>query len=123
MKDMRVYLAQILEALERVESFTQNGRSDFLLSRLHQDAVIRNFEIMGEAAKRVSDEYRQAHPEIPWRSMTAFRDVLIHDYESVDVSRVWLVVENELPKVKAALLAVLPPLDQLESELSGDDET
>ncbi len=121
-KDMRVYLAQMLEAIERIEQFTIAGQDAFLQSRLHQDAVIRNFEIVGEAAKRVSDDYRTTHPEIPWRGMTAFRDVLIHDYDTVDVNRVWLVIENEMPKLKAALLAVLPPLDQLEAELAGDDE-
>jgi uncharacterized protein with HEPN domain len=83
---------------------------------------VYNLEVMGEAAKRVGEEYRSAHPEIPWRSMTALRDVLIHEYEGVDIRQVWNVIENHLPALKAALIALLPPLDQLESELAGDDE-
>jgi uncharacterized protein with HEPN domain len=122
MKDVRVYLAQMLEAVERIETYSRVGRDGFLQSELHQDAVVRNFEIIGEAAKRVPDDYRAAHPEIPWRSMTAFRDVLAHDYESVEQNRVWLVIERDLPGLKAALLAVLPPLDQLEAELAGDGD-
>ncbi len=121
-KDARLYLAQMLEAIERIEEFTTGGQTTFMESRLHQDAVIRNFEIIGEAAKRVSEDYRALHPEIPWRNMTAFRDVLIHDYETVDTARVWLVIENDLPILRSALKASLPPLDQLESELAGDDE-
>lgn len=53
-----------------------------------QDAVIRNFEVIGKAAKRIADEYRVQHPHIPWKLMAGFRDVLIHDYEGVDLNRV-----------------------------------
>ena len=62
------------------------------LSTGHDDsgAVIRNFEVIGEAVKRVPDPYRTVHPEIPWRLMAGFRDVLIHGYEGVDLKRVWL---------------------------------
>lgn len=121
-KDVRVYLAQMLEAVERIEQYTQTGEATLLGSQLHQDAVIRNFQIIGEAAKRVPDAYRREHPEIPWRNMTAFRDVLTHDYATVDIGQVWLVIEKELPALKAALRAALPPLDQLESELADEDE-
>ena len=120
-KDLRVYLAHILESVLRIEEFTREGKQAFLQQRMIQDAVIRNFEIMGEAAKRVPDEYRDHYPKIPWRLMAAFRDVLIHDYEEVDVERVWRIIENELPPLKEALLLILPPLDQLERELAGDE--
>jgi uncharacterized protein with HEPN domain len=87
-----------------------------------QDAVARNFEIMGEAAKRVPEQYRSDHPRIPWRLMAAFRDVLIHDYEEVDLKRVWRIIEHELPSLKEAIVAILPPLEELERELAGDNE-
>lgn len=74
-KDPRVYLAQILERIERIDQYTAKGRNAFLADPLIQDAVMRNFEIIGEAAKRVPDEYRKQHPIIPWRMMSAFRDV------------------------------------------------
>jgi uncharacterized protein with HEPN domain len=85
-----------------------------------QDAVIRNFEIMGEAAKRVPEAYRRRHPEIPWRLMAGFRDVLIHAYEGIDLKRVWRVVRHDLPVVKEAIEKLLPPLEELEKELAAE---
>jgi len=87
-----------------------------------QDAVLRNFEIIGEAAKRLDDAYRAAHREIPWRTLAGLCDVLIHQYEGVDLSRVWAIVEGDLPGLKNAISSLLPPLEQLERELAGKDE-
>ena len=120
-KDPRVYLVQIVERLERIESFTRGGRAAFLDDPMVQDAVIHNFEVIGEAAKRVPDDFRAAHPEIPWRELAAFRDVLIHQYEGVSLNEVWSTVEGDLPAVMMAIRAVLPPLDELEAELGDDD--
>jgi uncharacterized protein with HEPN domain len=122
-KDPRVYLAHILECLLRIARFTEEGRRRFFQDAMVQDAVLRNFEVVGEAAKRLDDAYRAAHPEIPWRALAGLRDVLIHQYASVDLERVWAIVEGELPGLRQAIAALLPPLDQLERELAGEDET
>ena len=122
MKDPRVYLAHILECIGYIEAFTEPGRDTFFAERVIQDAVIRNLEVIGEAAKRVGAAYRTAHPGIPWRSMAGLRDVLIHDYEGVDINQVWQVVERDLPGLKASIAAVLPSLEQLEAELAGESE-
>ena len=123
MKDYRVYLAQILERVERIEEFTRKGKDIFMANKLLQDAVIRNFEVIGEASKRLPPEFRDQHPEIPWRKITAFRDVLIHAYDRVDIKEVWRIVEQELPPLKQAIAAFLPPMDQLEKELAEEDES
>jgi len=121
-KDPRVYLAHILECAGRIESYLPAEEKSFLEDAKTQDAVIRNLEIIGEAAKRVPEEYRQCHPDIPWRLMAGLRDVLIHAYEGVDLKRVWRIARDDLPRVKKAIATILPPLDQLERELAGDEE-
>jgi uncharacterized protein with HEPN domain len=87
-KDPRVYLAQILERIDRIKEYTVNGKQSFFTDPRTQDAVIRNFEIIGEAAKRIPDEYRKNHPKIPWRELSGFRDVLIHQYEGVSLTSI-----------------------------------
>lgn len=121
-KDPRVYLAHILERAERIDAYVRDGEAAFMRDTKTQDAVIRNFEVIGEAAKRVPPEYRAAHPSIPWQLMAGFRDVLIHGYEGVDLGRVWITATRDLPLVQGAILAILPPLEQLERELAGDDD-
>ena len=121
-KDPRVYLAQISERIARIARYTAAGRDAFFADSMIQDSVIRNFEIIGEAAKRVPEDYRRIHSTIPWRSLAAFRDVLIHQYEGVSLPEVWRVVERELPTLQQAIMDVLPPLDQLERELAEENE-
>jgi uncharacterized protein with HEPN domain len=121
-KDPRVYLAHILECIDKIERFTADGRERFFQEVMVQDAVLRNLEVIGEAAKRLDDAYRAAHPEVPWRALAGLRDVLIHQYEGVDLEKVWAIVEQELPSLRGTLAAILPPLDQLERELTGEDE-
>ena len=111
MKDDRLYLIEIDERIRRIESFTQAGRDKFMNSFELQDATIRNFEVIGEAAKRVSPALKDAHPEIPWKRISGFRDVLIHDYLGVNAAEVWNIVEHDLPDLKSkikSLLAISP---------------
>ena len=103
MKDDRPYLEHIHESILRIESYTTEGWDAFARSSMVQDAVVRNFEIIGEATKRLSDESKARHPRIPWRQIAGFRDVLIHDYMGVSMRRVWNAVENELPGLRAAI--------------------
>ncbi|RLC10236.1 MAG: hypothetical protein DRH43_06750 [Deltaproteobacteria bacterium] len=119
-KDPRIYLAHILECADRIMNYLPEDERMFLEDPKTQDAVIRNFEIIGEAAKRIPEDYRQKYPDIPWRLMAGFRDVLIHCYEGVDLKQVWRIATRDLPPVRDAIADILPPLEQLEKELSDD---
>ena len=112
MKGDKLYLIHILECLERIESYTAEGKDAFLASLLQQDAVMRNLEIVGEATKHLSQELRCSHEEVPWRRVAGLRDVLIHDYLSVDVQQLWNIVERDLPTLKEGVSAVLEALQE-----------
>ncbi len=112
MRDDRVYIDHILERITMTESFTTGGRDTFMQTSLIQEAVIRNFEVMGEAIRRVSEPTRQQYPHIPWQKIAAFRNVLTHDYDEIDLGRVWDIIEYELPVLKPHIESLLRQLDE-----------
>jgi len=110
-KDDRVYLQHIRDAIGRILSYTANGRDAFLATPQAQDAVIRNLEIIGEAVKHLSPELRQQHPDIPWKQIAGMRDEMIHEYFGVDVHIVWKVVERHLPTLRQTIESLLRQAD------------
>ncbi len=107
MRNDRLYLQHIHEALDKIASYTQDGQDAFKANSMAQDAVIRNFEIIGEASKQLGDEIKSREPGIPWRSVSGFRDVLIHNYMGVDLDEVWNVVQNHIPALREAIRRLL----------------
>jgi uncharacterized protein with HEPN domain len=103
-------LLDIMLAAEAALSFTAGlDEQAFVGSDLHQSAVIRKFEVMGEAAGKISAAFCAAHPEIPWKQMTGLRHRLIHDYGDVRLDIVWRVVREMLPGLIASLRPLIPP--------------
>ena len=107
MKDDRVYLAHIADAIGQILSYTIGGRDEFMKNRMIQDAVVRNLEVTGEATKRLSDATKAQCPEVPWRRVAGLRDSLIHDYMGVNLEEVWRVIESRLPDLRDAVERLL----------------
>ncbi len=103
MKDDRLYLHHMLERCRRITRFIGPGRQVFTSSEEMQDAVIRNVEVIGEAAKRVSPEVRGQLASLDWKRICGMRDVLIHDYIGVDLDEVWNVAVTQIPELQAVL--------------------
>lgn len=96
MKTPVLYLIHIEECLRKILDYTGAGREAFVKDRKTQDAVVRNFEVIGEAAKRLPVSVTGAHPDVPWKRIAGFRDVLIHAYDRVDADEVWNIVERDV---------------------------
>ena len=104
----RDYLRHILEAIDRIRTYTSGKSKDAFLSEpLLQDAEIRNVEVIGEAANRLSPEFIAKHNTIPWRDIAGMRHRLIHGYMTVNLQTVWNVVERELPGLEKQVRSVL----------------
>jgi uncharacterized protein with HEPN domain len=99
-KDDRIYLAHLRDAIQRIESFASRGRDQFFTDPMVHDAVIRNLEVIGEAVKGLSKELREANPDVPWKQIAGMRDVLIHHYFGVKLETVWQVITDHLPTLK-----------------------
>ena len=101
------YLEEIRKSAELALSFVQGiDRPKFETAIMCQSAVMRQLEIIGEAAKNSSPAFRTAHPQIPWKKMAGLRDILIHAYHDLDLDWIWETVQNDLPK----LLEQIKPL-------------
>ena len=121
MKRDDAYLLDILESAKSIRTYVAGlTAEEFKRNEEKQDAVNRRFEIIGEAARRLSEQTRAAFPAIPWRLTTAMRNILIHDYDDMDLDVVWRTTQNDLPLLIASLevhLAKLPkPASGLNSE-------
>jgi len=106
-KDDTVYMKHILDAIHRVEEYTQNIEyKDFIENHLIQDGVIRQIEIIGEAVKILSNEIREKYTDVPWKDIVGMRNKLIHNYFGVDVDAVWETVKKDIPVLKKKLMGI-----------------
>ena len=104
------YIQDMLDAGEAVVQYVAGkSREDYASNRILQDAVERRVEIFGEAARRIAQETRDAHPEIPWRKIMGTRHILAHDYGDVNQDVLWRIATEHIPEALIQLLRLLPP--------------
>jgi uncharacterized protein with HEPN domain len=107
-KDWRIRIQHILESIARIQKYLDGLTEEtFSSDDKTQDAVVRNFQIIGEAVRHVPDAIQHAHSEVPWAEMRAMRHVLVHRYEAVDIPTVWTTATSDLPPLVPLLRSLL----------------
>ena len=107
MRDAYTRLQDIQEAIENIYKYTDQGKTLFYQDELVQTWVVRQMEIIGEAARAIPQDFKELHPEIPWRQIVAMRNIIAHIYFDINADRIWAVVVDDLPVLKTQVDAVL----------------
>ncbi len=110
MRDPKERLADILEAIARIERYAARGRAAFEQDELIQVWIVHHPQIIGEAAARLGRDFHAAHPEVPRPQIVAMRNILVHEYFGLDWDEVWKTVERDLPRIKPKIEQVLKGL-------------
>ncbi len=113
MKDDRLYLIHIRECIGRIQSYTQPGEQAFFADTMAQDAVLRNLHTLAESTQRLSEALKTKYPATDWKSIAAFRNVVVHDYLGMDIKQVWDIVEHDLPDLLREVESILKNLDEI----------
>ena len=103
-----LFLQDIIDCIERIEKYTEGyDRDKFIRDEKTGDAVIRNLEIIGEAARNIPQEVKNISHQIPWKKIIGFRNIVIHEYYFVDLQNVWFIIEKQLPQLKVEIQKLL----------------
>ncbi len=111
MRDDQQRLLDILDSIKQIEKYAVRGKEAFEQDELIQNWIIRQFEMIGEACRAISNELRAQYPTVPWKDWIGMRNILVHHYFEIDLGAVWSGVEHDLPQLKlqiSTLLSALP---------------
>lgn len=107
-RESNAYLKDILEAIRRVKEYTNNlDLEEFLSQKMVVDAVMRNLEIIGEAVSQLPENLKKEFPEVPWREVKDFRNVVAHKYFKINLERIWDIIENKLDPLEKQIVTIL----------------
>ncbi len=110
-RDYRDYFQDILDAVNEVKEFTQGMDFEaFINDKKTINAVVRSFEVIGEASKKIPEDVRNTYPTIPWKKMAGMRDKLIHEYFGVDLEILWKTVKESIPPLKESISNIISSL-------------
>jgi uncharacterized protein with HEPN domain len=114
------HIADIVQSAHAIQRFVADiDQATFLADDLRQSAVLYQLTLIGEACRRVSATFREAHPEVQWPAIIGLRNRIVHEYDDVDLDSVWTVVSKDLPELMVALAALTPP--EPDGEEDGHD--
>ncbi len=116
-RSVRLFVGDMLAAIDKIGRYTEGlDATSFFADEFTVDAVLRNLEVLGEAARNVPPEVRDSHPEIPWKRVVGLRNIVAHVYFGVDLENVWKIVSENVP-------AIRPAVERLLAELDGEEQT
>lgn len=107
MRNDRERMRDIQEAIEKIEKYSMRGKKTFFEDELIHTWIIHHLQIIGEACRATSEEFKARHPQVVWLKIADFRNLIIHEYFRVDLNIVWVILENELPKLKQQINDIL----------------
>jgi uncharacterized protein with HEPN domain len=110
MRSERERLLDILEAIERIEKYAEEGKDAFEAEELIQTWIVHHITIIGEACRTLSEDFQARHANIPWADIVGMRNILVHHYFGIDTDAVWSVVEKDLPELKLNIQAIVKSL-------------
>lgn len=122
MRDTSQRLLDIQACIDAIAKYSVQGKEAFYENELIETWIVRHLEIIGEAARAIPQEFKVAHPEIPWKEINAMRNLLVHLYFKIDQKAVWMVVERDLPALQKSIQPLLSQSDDSDSRDDSNSE-